>query len=70
MFDVVQKDAGAAPIRLTLQLNETNLAVRRLRLCDSKTTAIPLPFRGWLDASQRKPVRMWKLNLHKEGNKP
>jgi hypothetical protein len=41
-----------------------------MRLCDSKTTAIPLPFRGWLEASQRKPVRMWKLNLHKEGNKP
>lgn len=56
-----KKTLGAAALlRLTLQLNETSLAVRRVRLCDSKTTPIPLPFRGWLDASQRNPVRTRK----------
>ncbi|UST70026.1 hypothetical protein [Pseudomonas moraviensis] len=70
MFDVVLKGRWGGTASAHLQFNETSLAVRRVRLCDSKTTAIPLPFRGWLEASQRKPVRMWKLNLHKEGNKP
>lgn len=51
-----------AQLRLLLIFHEINLAVRRMRLKDSQAATIPLPFRGWLDASQRNPVRTRKYS--------